>query len=143
MNFRVKKPKPKPIMKMVTQGRRYLGESWQEITVAVDDDRVKVVETRPTEAPPDGRPIYVPGMGEMSLEAVDFLLEGARKSQEYSGKHPRQMPLADFERWLNGQWQDYMAQKLAWFKGQTTLGAGGFYQRETPGRRNWNGGSHD
>lgn len=135
MIFHIKKPKPKPIVKMITPGRRAYGESWQEVTVAVDEqnDRIAVVENRPTQAPSDGRPIYVPALGEMEMAAVDFLLEGARKQQEYGKKHPRQMSLAEFNTWLNQQWQDYVEQKLKWFKGQTTLGPGGFFQREKPG----------
>jgi hypothetical protein len=140
MLFFVKKPKPKPIMKMITQGRRSLGESWQEVTVAVEDDQIKVIENRPTQAPPDGKPIYVPAMGSLEMPAVDFLLEGARKSQEYGKKHPRQMSLAEFEVWLNAQWQDFAEQKLKWVKGQTTIGPAGINQRETPGRTEWQGG---
>ena len=139
MRFYIKRPRPKPIMKMITQGRRAYGEQWQEVTIAVEDDEIKVVENRPTAAPPGGRPIFVPGMGELNMEAVDFLLEGACKSQEYSGKHPRQMSLAEFEAWLNKQWLDFVESKLKWFRGQTTLGPGGFFQREKPGRTNWTG----
>lgn len=138
MIFHIKKPKPKPVMKMVTHGQRYKGEAWQEVTIGVDDDQFKVIENRPTEAPPDNKPIYVPGMGQMSMEAVDFLLEGARKTQEYGKKHPRQMPMSEFNTWLNNMWMDYMEQKLLWFKGKTTIGPAGFNQRETPGRTDWN-----
>ena len=137
MNFRIKKPKAKPIVKMITPGRRAFGESWQEVTIAVDDDQIAVVENKPAGAPPGGRPIYVPAMGAMSMEAVDFLLEGARKSQEYGKKHPRQMSLAEFNTWLNRQWLDFMEQKLKWFRGQSTSGPGGHVQRESPGRKDW------
>ena len=138
MNFKVKKPKSKPVMKMITPGRRSLGEGWREVTVAVDDDQIKVTENRAAAPPPGGRPIYVPAMGNLEMDAVDFLIEGARKSQEYNQKHPRQMSLAEYDKWLNEQWQAFVEQKLKWFKGQTTLGPGGFYQRETPGRKHWN-----
>ncbi len=36
-------------------------------------------------------------------------------------------------------WQDYMAQKLAWMKGQTVSGPVQFSQREKPGRTHWTG----
>lgn len=134
MNFKVKKPKPKPVMKMITPGRRAYGEDWQEVTIAVDDDELKVTESVPAEAPPQGRPIYVPAMGNLEVEAVNFLLEGAKKSQEY-GKHPSTMPMHEFATWLNNQWMDFCEQKIRLFQGKTTLGAGGFYQREKPGAK--------
>ncbi len=139
MIFHIKKPKPKPIMKMVVHGRRSYGEDWQEVTVGVEDDQIRVIENRPTVAPPGGTPIMVPGMGNLSMEAVDFLVEGARKSQEYSGKHPTQMPLNEYNKWINETWQNFCEAKLKWFKGQTTLGPGGFFQREKPGRTHWKG----
>jgi hypothetical protein len=126
-------------MKMVVHGRRSYGEDWQEVTVGVDNDEIKVIESRPTVAPPGGKPIMVPGMGNLSMEAVDFLIEGARKSQEYGGKSPQQMSLAEYTKWINETWQNFAEQKLKWFRGQTTLGPGGFYQRETPGRTHWKG----
>lgn len=139
MIFHIKQPKPKPIMKMVTHGRRAYGEDWQEITVGVKNDHIEVIENQPAEAPPENRPIYVPAMGNLSTEAVDFLLEGARKSQEYGGKHPSQMSLIEYGNWIQQIWLDFAEAKLKWFKGQTTLGPGGFFQREKPGRTHWKG----
>ena len=139
MNFYIKKPKPKPVMKMITPGRRSLGEDWQEVTIAVDDDEIKVTENKATTAPPGGRPIYVPAMGAMEMEAVDFLIAGARESQKERGRHPRQMSPAEYARWLNHQWLDFCSQKLAWFRGQSVYGPGGSTQREVPGRTKWTG----
>ncbi len=137
MIFHIKKGKPKPIMKMVERGRRSLGEDWREITIGVEDDQIKIIENKPAEAPPNNAPIMVPAMGNLSMEAVDFLIEGARKSQEYGGKAPQQMSLAEYTKWINETWQAFAEQKLKWFRGQTTLGPGGFFQRETPGRTHW------
>lgn len=139
MIFHIKKPKPKPIMKMVTPGRRAYGEAWQEVTIAVDDDEIKVVENKPADAPPANRPIYVPAMGNLEMAAVEHLLEGAKKTQEYGKKHPTQMSQEEFSKWLNAQWLDFVENKLKWFKGQTTIGPGGIFQRETPGRTEWTG----
>lgn len=130
MIFKIKKPLPKPIMRMVTPGRRAYGEQWQDITIAVDDDQIKVTESHAVEAPPDNRPIYVPAMGNLQVEAVNFLLEGAKKAQEYGKKHPKDMSIEEYGRWLNEQWLSFVEQKLRWFKGQTTIGPGGFFQRE-------------
>lgn len=139
MIFHFKRPKAKPVMKMITPGRRSYGEQWQEVTIGVHNDEVQVLENRPAAAPPDNKPIYVPAMGNMEMEMVDFLMEGAAKRQEYGLKHPKQMSLAQFEAWLNTQWLDFCEQKLLWFKGRTNIGPGGIFQRETPGRTNWTG----
>lgn len=141
MRFYIKKPKPRPIMKMVQRTPRSVdGGTWQEVTVAVDEGKIKVVERRPTDAPPAGRPIYVPAMGAMSLEAVDFLVEGARKAQEYGKKrHPRQMPMREYQVWLQQMWLDYVEQKLKFLQGKTQIGPGGLFQREKPGIQDWSG----
>ena len=141
MIFKFRNPAPKPIVKMITPGRRAYGEAWQEVTIGVDNDEIKVIESKATEAPPDNRPIYVPSMGNLAMEAVDHLLEGAKKAQEYGKKHPRQMSLKEYDKWLNEQWLSFVEQKLKWFRGQTTIGPGGFFQRETPERTNWQPGS--
>ena len=132
MLFRFKKRKAKPIMKMVTQGQRAYGEDWREVTIGVneDTDRIEVLENKATEAPASGRGIYVPAMGEMDDDRVQWLLDGARQYQAYSGKAVSMMPMHEFYEWLNQQWLDYAEQKLRWFQGKTTLGPGGFFQRE-------------
>ena len=135
MRFWLKKPEVKPIVKMITPGQRAYGEQWREVTIGVDDDKIKVVDNHETEAPPDGRPIYVPTLGEAEVKMVDFLIEGARKSQEYGGRDPRSMSQADFGKWIQQQWLDWCEQKVRWYQGKTTLGAGGFFQREKVNRK--------
>ena len=134
-------PDPPPIVKMIVPGRRALGEQWREITVGIHGDKIQVTENKEAPVPPGGRVVVVPGMSKLSTEAINFLLEGALKQQEYETRHPRRQPVTDaeIEAIATRMWNDYIAQKLAWFKGQTTLGAGGFYQRETPGRTHWTG----
>lgn len=134
VRFWFKRREPKPIVKMVTPGRRAYGEDWQEVTIAVDEakDEIAVTDSRPTEAPPRGTPIYVNAFAEHEVPMVDFLLEGARKQQEYGLKNPRDMSDEEYAKWIQQVWLDYCEQKLMWFKGQTTLGPGGFYQRESP-----------
>ena len=139
MRFFLKKPPVKPVMKMITPGRRAYGEAWREITVAVDDDRIQIIENKAAAAPPDGKPIYVPAMGNLEVGMVDFLLEGARKTQEYGGRNPKDMSLQEFGSWMQARWLEWCEQKLRHFKGQTTVGPGGFFQRERPGRVNWTG----
>ncbi len=133
MRFWLKQPEAKPIVKMVVHGQRSEGEDFIEVTVGVDqDDRIRILGKQPVEAPPNRRPIIVPAMGNLAMEQVDFLLEGARKSQEYSNVNPHDMPLPEYNRWLGKMWLDYVEQKLKWLKGQTTIGPGGFNQREAP-----------
>ena len=139
MRFIIKRPKPKPILKMVMPGRRALGEKWQEITVAVQDDEIKVVERVATAAPADNQPIFVPAMGNLSMEAVDFLLDGARHNAETKGRHPRDMSKQEYAAWLQKMWLDWIEQKLRFFNGQSTFGPGGHTQREKVGRTHWTG----
>jgi hypothetical protein len=138
--FKLKAKKPKPVAKMVMMGRRAYGEGWREITLAVDErnDEIVVYENKPVEAPAANKPIYVPAMGNLAMEAVDFLVEGARKSQEYGLKHPSDMSPREYAKWINEQWIAFVENKFRWFKGQSTFGPGGFTQRDKPGRVNWN-----
>lgn len=138
MRFWIKKPPVKPIVKMVTPGRRSEGEDWREITIGIQDDKVQVVDNQPTSAPPEQRPIVVAGLGGMEMAAVDFLMEGARKTQAEKGKHPRDMSPAEYTKWLNETWWAFCDQKLKWFKGQTNIGPAGIFQREKPGKTHWN-----
>lgn len=140
MLFKLLAKKPKPIAKMVMMGRRAYGEEWREITLAVDEakDEVIIYENKPVAAPAEKKPIYIPSMGNLSMEAVDFLLEGARKSQEYGLKHPADMSPVEYAKWINEQWIAFVENKLRWFKGQSTFGPGGFTQRDKPGRTRWN-----
>lgn len=140
MLWRFKRSKPKPIAKMLMPGRRAYGEQWQEVTLAVDEakDEIVVYETKAVEAPAENRPIYVPSMGNLAMEEVDFLMEGARKSQEYGSRHPSEMSEREYRKWINEQWIAFVENKLRWFKGQTVSGPYGWTQRETPGRTHWN-----
>lgn len=141
MIFRIKKPKPKPLLKMIVPGRRALGEDWQEVTIAVQDDEIKVTESVAVAAPPSNRPVIVPGMGTLPPDAIDHILQGALKQQEYMKQHPRRRPVSDGEvrRMVQALWEDYCEQKLKALKGQTSVGAGGIFQREKPGITNWTG----
>jgi hypothetical protein len=138
--WKFKPKKPKPIAKMLMPGRRAYGEQWQEITLAVDEanDEIVVYENKAVEAPAENRPIYIPSMGNLSMEAVDFLMDGARKSQDYGSKHPSAMSPAEYKAWINEQWNAFVENKLKWFRGQTVSGPYGWTQRETPGRTHWN-----
>ena len=137
----IKEPESKPIAKMIIPGRRALGEQWQEVTIGVKDDVIQVTENKPAEAPPNATPIFTFGMTQLSPDAMNFILEGAIQQQEYARRKPKKPKVTDaeIEEMVNRMWIDFCEQKLKWFKGQTTLGAGGFFQRETPGRTNWTG----
>lgn len=132
--------KPKPIAKIVMPGRRAYGEGWREVTLAVDErnDEIVVHENKAVEAPAQNKPIYVPAMGNLEMEHVNFLLEGARKSQEYGAKHPTEMSDAQYNKWINEQWIAFVENKLKYFKGQSVFGPGGHTQRQKPGRTHWN-----
>ena len=123
-------PKQAPVMTMITHGRRSLGEAWRKINIYPDPDTgTYIIDNQPTEAPADNLPIFVPGMGNVSVEMADFILERSRHEAETRAKRPRR---SEAEVWqeINEAWQDYMQQKLAWSKGRTTIGPGGAMQRE-------------
>lgn len=131
MLFSFKAKKPKPIATMVMPGRRALGEGWVRVTAYEQNDTIRYT-SEPVEAPAENRPIYIPTMGTQSMEAVDFLLEGARKSQEYGGRHPSEMSERDYKKWANETWIAFVEAKLKAFKGVSTFGPGGQTQRQSP-----------
>lgn len=138
MNFKVKKAAPKPVMHMIVRGRRAYGEEWRKVTISHDDNDVFVAENEATEKPADENPIFVPAMGELSMDMADYLLEEQRKRSEDRAKRGLAEGLPTDEE-INRMWQDYAEQRLRLFKGQTTLGPGGMSQREKPGITRWKG----
>lgn len=137
----IKEPDAKPIAKMIVPGRRALGEQWQEVTIAVKDDKIQVTENVPTAAPPDNTPIFTFGMGQLSPEEMNFILEGAQKAQEYTKQHPKRRPVTDaeIEQMVNKLWQDWMEAKQKLLAGKTFSGPGLFNQRESAAIKNWTG----
>ena len=140
MQFLIKSKKPKPIATMVMQGRRALGEGWKEVTFYEQGDKIIQTE-KPVDAPAGERPIYVPSMGNLEVEAVDFLIGAARKRQEDGLRHPSLMKSREYRNWLQQQWMDFVEAKLKAFKGVSQFGPGGHTQRQSPGKavthRNW------
>lgn len=123
-----------PIVTMITPGRRALGETWSKVSILWDsDERAYVLKREDAEAPADNLPIFVPGLGNLSMEAVDFIVQSQQKEAEYreraKSKTRAQVAKENNER-VNRMWQEFMEQKLRWLKGQTTMGPGGFNQRE-------------
>jgi len=117
-------------MTMITRGRRALGESWRKINIYPDPDTGKyLIENEETEAPADNSPIFVPGMGNISVEMADFILERSREEAKTRAKRPKRSQ-AEVEAEVNAAWQDYCENKLRHFKGQSTFGLGGSSQRQ-------------
>jgi hypothetical protein len=125
-----------PIITLITPGRRALGEQWSKVSVTWSpDDRAYVLEREDAEAPADGRAIAIPSLGNASPEMINYILGYQMKEAEY--RERAEAPTREQRRketWerVNRMWQDYMEDKLRWLKGQTTIGAGGFNQREKP-----------
>lgn len=126
-----------PVVKMIVPGRRALGEDWREVTIAVKDDRVQVTGNEAAERPAEGKPIVLPALSKLSNEEVNFLMEGAAKTQEYWSRQNKRPSQKEVNEAATRMWNEYVEQKLAWFKGKTTVGAGGFFQREKPGVTHW------
>ena len=124
-------PNPNPVMSMIVPGRRALGEDWSKVNIFPDNDTGGFrSEREDTAAPVDGVPIFVPGLGNLSIEMADFILEAQRKEAAYRLKHPNKPdPSSDPERVSQMFW-DYLEQKIRAYKGQSTFGPGGHTQRE-------------
>lgn len=126
--------KPKrtnPIVTMVMPGRRALGETWSKVTIAVDEDTDAITATREDHAAPaDGKPIFVPTLGNCPPEYADYMVGLQMKEAEYRKAHPQGMPKEERARLVNEAWQAFCEQKLRWFRGQSQVGPGGMSQRE-------------
>lgn len=119
-----------PTFTMITPGRRALGEDWSKVTIGHTADEM-TLEIEPTEAPVNRKPIVVAHEGE--IEMIDYIIEAQRaKAGERSTDE-----LTPQERYqaVNEAWQDYMADKLRWLKGTSTIGAAGLIQRQRVNRR--------
>ena len=117
-------------MHMLVPGRRALGEDWSKVTIYADDNGEYRTVREDTTAPAENCAIFVPAMGNMSYEAVDYLLEYKRKDQEYRKTH--NLPIkkgwtkAEIEQ-LFYDWCEFKAKALA---GKTVSGPHLWAQRE-------------
>lgn len=129
---------PNPIMAMVVPGRRALGETWSRVTIHWDpDERAYILRREDAEAPADGRPVYVPALGNASPEIVHFLLDAQLKEAEYrKARGPQGETQTEMHARYNRLWHDFVEQKLKWFLGQSQSGPGGMAQREKVRHRN-------
>lgn len=131
------KEKPgNPIMSMIVPGRRALGEDWSKVTVVHDGKGYKV-EREDTPAPADNKPIFVPALGNLSMEMADYVLEYQRKEAEYRARNPNRPKPEDSFAEINRMWLDFVEWKLKAFKGQTVSGPAGTVQREKPAKTHW------
>lgn len=122
-------PKEKPIMHMIVPGRRALGEEWSKVTITPNVDGGYDADREDTPAPALNVPIFVPALGNISLEMADFLLERQRKEQEYQVNDPRRQHSPVLEEKIKEAWLDFVEQKLKLFKRQTQSGPEGWTQR--------------
>lgn len=123
--------KMNPIMTMITPGRRAYGEKWSKVTVTPTPEGKYDVEREDTPAPAGLRPIFVPALGNISLEMADFILEHQRKEQEYQVAEGRFDHSFDAEAKIQQLWLDYVEWKKRMLEGQTVTGPGGMNQRES------------
>ena len=119
-----------PIVTMITPGRRSLGEDWSKVSIYVTPEGHYEVEREDTAAPADNCAIIVPAMGNLSIEAADYILERKRKDQEYRKSHKQPIRKGWSKQEVNQLWQDWMELKQKRFKGQTQSGPKQTFQRE-------------
>lgn len=123
-----------PVMSMIAPGRRAEGEDWIRYDLAPTPEGGWETRRSEVEAPADGSPIFVPAMGNLSWEMVDFILghEQEKAKERAKGVHHHSHAIQQkelFER-VNAMWQDFCEEKLRMFRGQTQIGPGGMSQRE-------------
>lgn len=121
---------PRPLITMITPGRRAYGESWSKVVVTPNEDGGYDVDREETPAPAGLRPIFVPSLGNISLEMADFILESQRKEQEYQVAEGRFDHSFDAEAKIKQLWFEYVEWKKRMLSGQTVSGPGGTNQRE-------------
>ena len=125
--------KRKPILVMITPGRRSLGEDWSKVAIYANPETGGYdVEREDTPAPADNCAIIVPASGEDAYEKVDFILEYKRKDQEYRKAHNRPIRKGWSKKEIEQMFHDWMELKVRRFKGQTVSGPYGWAQRERP-----------
>lgn len=123
-------PKQNPVMTMITRGRRAYGEKWRKINIYPDPDSgAYLIDNEPAEAPADNTPILVPGLGNISVDMAEFIVGEQLEKAKERAKRPKQSE-AEVHAEVNELWHDFVEQKIAWFKGKTTVGPAGLFQRE-------------
>lgn len=131
--------KPKAMTQEVTMivpGPRALGIEWERVTLGHDGNNI-VERREAAEAPATGQPVMAlsgPDAG-YAEEIMQALLE---KAQE-KAKNVDQLSQAEAFAAVNEAWHAHIEQKLRWMKGMSSMGAGGFIQRQrvtqNPGSR--------
>lgn len=124
-----------PVVSLITPGRRAIGEDWSKVNVFADDNTGGYrVEREDTPAPAGLRPIVVPGLGNISIEMADFILEKQRQTQEEQVKEGRFDHSVDMETKIKQLWMEYMEWKVKMLEGKTVSGPYSWSQRERVNR---------
>ncbi len=131
MLFFTKKKPDKAIAKLLNHVPRAYGDEWQEVTYRLNP-ATGVVEKdyQPAEAPAEQKPILVIGNTGLSDSEMDFILAGARKTQEYWSRDKKRKP-SDKEIWwmVNTLFQEYNNQLVAAGRRISQFGPKGKTQR--------------
>ena len=120
----------KPLMHMLIPGRRALGETWSKVTITPTPEGKYDVKREDTSAPADNTAIFVPALGNLSIEAADYILEKKRKDQEYRKSNNLPVKRGWTQDEISALFHDWLRFKTKAFKGQTVSGPGGTTQRE-------------
>lgn len=124
-----------PVISLITPGRRAIGEKWSKVNIFADDSTGGYkVKREDTPAPAGNRPIVVPGLGNISIEMADFILEKQRHDQEEQVKEGRFDHSVDMENRIKQLWMEYMEWKVKMLEGKTVSGPYSWSQRERVNR---------
>lgn len=119
-----------PVVSMILPGRRSLGEDWSKVHIFANPDTGGYdVEREDTTAPADNCMIFVPALGNLSYEAVDYILEYKRKDQEYRKAHNLPIRRGVSQAEISKLFHDWIELKLKRFRRQTFSGPSGWAQR--------------
>lgn len=119
------------IMHMLVPGRRAFGEGWSKVSIYANPETGSYdTEREDATAPAEDCAIFIPAMGNESVEAADYLLEYKKKDQEYRKAHNLPIKRGYSYEEINKLWQDWMELKIKRFKGQTQSGPAATFQRE-------------
>ena len=121
------KPEVTPRVSMIVPGARVYGEDFVKVTIGHDADHI-VVDSVPTEAPADRKPIIA--VVGPDAEYAQYILEAQMEKARERLVAPQDLtPQERFDA-VNAAWHDFVENKLRWLKGQSTFGAGGAAQRQ-------------
>jgi hypothetical protein len=119
-------------------GRRSLDEDWSVVKIdTVDKEEVRITrrDAEADEIPADRKPLIV--MAREEAHVADILQKHVASAFERTGKRLNEMSSQERTQLLNEAWHDHVGQKLALFKGTSTIGRSLHLRQSFHRKSNW------